>query len=85
MGSCLFDFVTDCFPARSLPGVVGYGAALATVLGVFDYAGSALQGFQKDRNEDEFERKERLRKNYRRPIEETVAELGEGRGTYSPW
>ncbi|EEH22330.2 hypothetical protein PABG_04541 [Paracoccidioides brasiliensis Pb03] len=32
--------------------------------------------------EDEFARRERLRKNYRSPIEETVAQLGEGRGIH---
>ena len=30
---------------------------------------------------DEYERKEYLRNNRRRPIEETIADVGEGRGT----
>jgi hypothetical protein len=30
---------------------------------------------------DEYERKEQLRLARRRPIEETIAEIGEGRGT----
>jgi hypothetical protein len=52
------------------------------VLGVYDYTGGSLTGFKKDRDVDEFERKEYLRKNRRRPIEETISELGEGRGTF---
>lgn len=30
---------------------------------------------------DEFERKQYLRKNRRRPIDQTISEIGEGRGT----
>ncbi|KAJ8132661.1 hypothetical protein O1611_g964 [Lasiodiplodia mahajangana] len=33
---------------------------------------------------DEYERKEYLRKNRRRPIEETIADIGEGRGIEPP-
>ena len=40
-----------------------------------------MTGYEKDPNVDEYERKEALRKNRRRPIQETVDELGEGRGT----
>jgi hypothetical protein len=54
----------------------------AVVLGAFDYTGGALTGYKKDPEIDEFERKEQLRKNRRRPIEETIAELGEGRGLF---
>jgi hypothetical protein len=43
-----------------------------------------LSGYTKDPEQDEFERKEYLRKNRRRPIEETIAEVGEGRGVYAP-
>lgn len=71
---------TNIGTARSLPAVLGYGTVLATLMGVFDFAGGAMTGYKQDPDIDEFERKERLRKNYRRPIQETVAELGEGRG-----
>jgi hypothetical protein len=40
-----------------------------------------MQGYGKDPKVDEFARKEELRKNKRRPVQETIAELGEGRGT----
>lgn len=59
---------------------MGYGFALAALLGTFEYTGGSLSGYNKDPNEDEFERRERLRKNYRSKGEETIAELGEGRG-----
>ncbi|KAL2009844.1 hypothetical protein VTN00DRAFT_5651 [Thermoascus crustaceus] len=70
--------------ARTFPAVVGYGAALATAMGVFEYTGGSLWGYSKDKKEDDFERLEKLRKAYRTPAEETIAELGEGRGIYGP-
>ncbi|KAI9707309.1 MAG: hypothetical protein M1836_000269 [Candelina mexicana] len=69
---------------RTIPAVLGYGAGLAVLLGTFDYTGGVLTGYTRDPEVDEFERKEQLRKNRRRPISETVAELGEGRGIYGP-
>ncbi|KAL8959098.1 MAG: hypothetical protein Q9193_003980 [Seirophora villosa] len=72
------------FRMRSFPAVIGYGAALATLQGVFEYTGGKLDGFKADYSVDEYERKEQLRRNRRRPIEETLQELGEGRGIYGP-
>ncbi|KAI9757659.1 MAG: hypothetical protein M4579_003384 [Chaenotheca gracillima] len=69
---------------RRLPAVLGNGAAAGIVLGAFDYTGGVLSGYTKDPTVDEYERKENLRKNRRRPIQETVSELGEGRGIYGP-
>lgn len=65
-----------------MPAVLGMGALTAIVLGAYDYTGGALTGYKKNREMDEFERKELLRKNRRRPIEQTISELGEGRGMY---
>lgn len=62
------------------PSVMGFGAATAIVMGAFDYTGGSLKGFKKDKEMDEFERKQFLRKNRRIPIEETISQLGEGRG-----
>ncbi len=42
-----------------------------------------MTGYEKDPSIDEYDRKEQLRKNRRRPIQETLEELGEGRGTMS--
>ncbi|MCJ1299025.1 hypothetical protein MMC08_001816 [Hypocenomyce scalaris] len=69
---------------RTLPAVLGYGAGLAVLLGTYDYTGGVLTGYDKDPNGDEYLRKEQLRKNRRRPIQETLEELGEGRGIYGP-
>jgi len=52
------------------------------LMGVFDYTGGKLTGYEKDPTVDEVDRKEFLRKNRRRPIWETIQELGEGRGLY---
>lgn len=51
-------------------------------MGAYDYGGGALTGYKKDKEVDEFERKEYLRKNRRRPIEQTISEIGEGRGKF---
>lgn len=68
---------------RSAPAVVGYGCALAVVLGAFSYTGGKLDGYRRDPMVDEVARKEYLRKNRRRDIEGTLEELGEGRGMFS--
>lgn len=63
------------------PAILGFGALTAVVMSAYDYTGGSLSGYKKDKDLDEFERKEALRKNRRRPIQETISELGEGRGT----
>jgi hypothetical protein len=67
-------------PVRSAPAVLGYGAALGIVLSAFTFTGGKLNGYTRDPSVDEVARKEYLRKNRRRPIDEIVNELGEGRG-----
>jgi len=62
-----------------MPRIVGYGALTAVVLAAYEYTGGSLRGKRKDPEVDEFARKEMLRKNRRRPMEETIAEVGEGR------
>ncbi|CAK7264132.1 hypothetical protein SEPCBS57363_000915 [Sporothrix epigloea] len=63
-----------------MPRIVGMGAFTAVVLAVFDFTGGQLTGLTQDTDEDRFARKEYLRKNRRRPGEETIAQLGDGRG-----
>lgn len=53
---------------------------MSVLLGTFDYTGGRLSGYGKDKNVDWYEYKEHMRKDRRRPIEETLQELGEGRG-----
>lgn len=72
--------LTNTAPVRSIPAVLGYGAALSVVMTAFQFSGGSLFG-AKDQSVDEYERKEALRRNRRRPIQETLEELGEGRGT----
>ncbi|KAK6085086.1 Tim17/Tim22/Tim23 family protein [Seiridium cupressi] len=67
-----------------IPQILGQGALLSVVLSAFDFCGG-LAGKQTDSEfADEFERKEHLRKNRRRPLTETITELGEGRGIEPP-
>ena len=74
------DEHADQVTVRTFPAVLGFGAGLAILQGAFDYTGGKFSGYDKDPNVDEYERKEALRKNRRRPIQETLEELGEGRG-----
>ncbi|KAL4881380.1 hypothetical protein BJY04DRAFT_188786 [Aspergillus karnatakaensis] len=69
---------------RTFPALLGYGAALATTLGGFEYSGGSLFGKKRDPNVDEFDRREKIRTQWRSPGEQTLAELGEGRGIYGP-
>jgi hypothetical protein len=67
--------------AGRMPQILGWGAAASIVLSTFEYTGGSLRGKKTESAfDDEFDRKEYLRKNRRRPLLETVAELGEGRG-----
>ncbi|KND92964.1 NADH-ubiquinone oxidoreductase 21.3 kDa subunit [Tolypocladium ophioglossoides CBS 100239] len=69
-------------PSRRMPVVVGLGALVSTVQGSLHFLGGRIDSFKKE--EDEFERKERLRRTTRVPIEQTIAEVGEGRGIRPP-
>lgn len=71
---------SDSSPVRSLPAIIGYGSGLAALLFAFSYTGGTLAGYKRDPEADEVSRKEYMRKNRRRPVEQTVNELGEGRG-----
>ena len=59
--------------------MLGGGASFATVMAAFAYT-SGLTGYKSGSPEDEVERKEAYKKTYRRPLQETIDELGEGRG-----
>lgn len=63
----------------SIARVIGYGSLVSVVLGGLDFSGGTFRGWRNDPHEDEFERKERMRLNRRRPLSETIEELGEGR------
>ncbi|KAK4032987.1 hypothetical protein C8A01DRAFT_20013 [Parachaetomium inaequale] len=67
-----------------MPRIIGYGAFTAVALAAYEFTGGTLKGYLNRPEVDEYERKEMLRKNRRRPIEETIAEIGEGRGIKPP-
>lgn len=69
---------------RTIPATIGIGFLASVVVGVFETTGGTLRGFARDPTVDEFERKQKLRQDRRRPIQETIDELGEGRGIYGP-
>jgi len=70
---------------RSMPAVLGNGFALGAVLGIVSYTGGNVFGApSNDLDDDPGMRKEELRKRFRRPINETINEIGEGRGIYGP-
>ena len=68
--------------ARTMPSVVGYAILLSVGMGAFNLTGGMLQGFKKDNEMTDYERKEQLKKRARRPIQETINEIGEGRGMH---
>jgi len=70
--------------ARRFPPVIGYGAGLAITLATFEKGGGTLKGVYNKVMMDEVERKEYVRTTRRRPYEETIEEIGEGRGIYGP-
>ncbi len=62
--------------------ILGFGALFSVVMTTFEYTGGSLRGRAKASEVEEYERKEFLRLNRRRPIEETIANIGEGRGKW---
>lgn len=64
-----------------MPAAFAYGGVLAGILAAYNATGNKLGGYEGREAADELDRKEFMRKNRRRAMEETVSELGEGRGT----
>ena len=75
----------DTVTVRTIPAVIGFGSALAVIMATFDVTGGSLAGPGQDPNVDVYAQREALRANKRRPIQETIDELGEGRGTGFLW
>lgn len=60
--------------------VLGAGAGFGVVMAAFKYT-HGIKGYSiKEDDEDEVARKEEMRKLRRRPLQETLEQLGEGRG-----
>ncbi|KAM5352064.1 hypothetical protein ACJ41O_004787 [Fusarium nematophilum] len=69
-------------PSRRIPVVLGLGASIGVFQGMFYYLGGRYDSFYKE--DDSFERKEILRRTTRLPLEQTISEIGEGRGIQPP-
>ena len=63
--------------------MLGYALTLSVALGVFNFSGGVFTGVKKDSTLDDYDRKQDLKARARRPIQETINEIGEGRGTLS--
>jgi hypothetical protein len=74
-----WQLADEKFLGGTAPAVFGCAAVVSVGMGAFAYT-QGLTGYKKDPELDEFERKQALRANRRRPIEETISEIGEGRG-----
>ena len=59
----------------------GFGTAFAIAMGVTSYTGGLI-GTGQAQYPTEYERKEEMRKVRRKPIEETLANIGEGRSEF---
>ena len=70
----------DKVVGRSIPAIIGYGVFVGSVTGAFDYTGGKLSGTPRNPDADRWAEKETERKTYRRPVEDTIAQLGERRG-----
>jgi hypothetical protein len=64
-----------------MPVVMGLGAFVSAIQGTFSLFGNRIDSFKEE--EDEFQRKEIMRRTTRVPIEQTISEIGEGRGMQS--
>lgn len=86
-GSALGGFVAGSIvgiKGRTVASVLGMGAFTAVLTGVMTHTGGSLKGGHQDLDADVKGQKDAHRKNYRSPIEQTIAELGEGRGIHGP-
>jgi hypothetical protein len=63
--------------------MLGAGAAFSTVLTAFRYTNGWRGMASAETDEEEVERRENAKKFRRRPISETIEQLGEGRGKHS--
>jgi hypothetical protein len=69
-----------------MQAAIGNGMFLGVVMAVIQYSGGSLLGKQANAPELEgrWPTKEEHRKRFRRPVNETINELGEGRGMCAP-
>lgn len=64
-----------------MSAVLGWGSLTSVTVAVYEYCGGSLMGKKPEiEGLDDYGRKEHMRMTRTRPIEETIAALGEGRG-----
>lgn len=63
-----------------MPSVLGNGLLLGVALAGAQYTGGAIFSHRPDPDEDKFAKKEEIRRRFRRPVNEMINEIGEGRG-----
>jgi len=70
---------------RSMVSTLGGALALGTVMGVISFTGRSMFETAGDKTyNDRMAQKEEAATRFRRPLNETINELGEGRGIYGP-
>jgi hypothetical protein len=69
-------------PFKKFAPAMAVGAAFSAVQGTFFLFGNRIDSYKHE--DDEFERKEILRRTTRVPVEETITLIGEGRGIKPP-
>jgi len=69
---------------RTIPSVLGNGLAVGVILAATHVAGANFIAEPPQGTEDKILTKEEIRRRFRRPIQETINEIGEGRGIYGP-
>ncbi|KAL6250161.1 hypothetical protein RBB50_002462 [Rhinocladiella similis] len=70
---------------RSMPSTLGSAFALGAVMFVVNYTGRPMFESSSDAPQlDRLAYKDEAKSRYRRPLNETINELGEGRGIYGP-
>ena len=68
---------------RTMTAVIGNGMAMAAIIAVMAYTADTIVRTPDEAQAERQARKEEVRKRFRRPINELVNEVGEGRGTPS--
>lgn len=66
-----------------MPSVLGSGVLLGVALAGAQYGGGAIFSQRSDPDEDKFAKREEVRRRFRRPVNELINEIGEGRGKLS--
>jgi hypothetical protein len=62
--------------------MLGAGAACSTVMTAYRYTNGLRGTGSAETDEEEVERRENVKKMRRRPLSETIEQLGEGRGKH---